>query len=304
MNIEPRGAVHDLGYKRYVGARRPQSTRLQVIARNVIAMGWRGWWRLKVWLIAAGMAVTGLTVAMYVMLFISKNPIVQGFAGSGVKELRWADFLLPFSLESLGPFGVIVSFTVVAGLVADDIRSGSFEFYFARPLRPIDYTLGKALGAVLAVGAILFVGPILVALARVGMSGSAAEIVDALPLVPQAMLAGAAATLAMAIVPLGFSAISARRTHTLGAWAAYYFLFGTVVTATAAAADEPALAALSIDAASSSIAFAVFQVPQVRSAALPPVWAAALSIGGQVALALAFVYLRVRRAEHAGMGGG
>ena len=47
------GQIHDLGYKRYVGSRRAVSTRWTVIMRHQIATAWAGWWRYKLWLVAA-----------------------------------------------------------------------------------------------------------------------------------------------------------------------------------------------------------------------------------------------------------
>ena len=38
----PAAAIHDLGYKRYVGTRRPQSTRWRVLVKNVVSTSWRG----------------------------------------------------------------------------------------------------------------------------------------------------------------------------------------------------------------------------------------------------------------------
>ncbi len=36
--------IHDLGYSRYVGARTAPGRRFLVIARNVLAIGWRSRW--------------------------------------------------------------------------------------------------------------------------------------------------------------------------------------------------------------------------------------------------------------------
>ena len=59
------GTIHDLGYKRYVGARLAASTRWIVVMKNQIAYAWKTWWRYKS---ALGLAVivtvwTGAVVA-------------------------------------------------------------------------------------------------------------------------------------------------------------------------------------------------------------------------------------------------
>src|SRR5262249_8293976 len=54
---EKTGTIHDIGYKRYVGTRRSVATRWRVIMRNQVAMGWKKWWRYKMPLFGAVIAL-------------------------------------------------------------------------------------------------------------------------------------------------------------------------------------------------------------------------------------------------------
>ena len=132
--------IHDLGYKRYLGTRRPQSSRWQVVVRNLMRMSWMGWWRLKIWFIGGFIA----TVAFGAVLYVSQDEVFKGLIGrSG--QVTFADALIPYAyLPPFFPFlAFVVSMTVGAGAIARDLSVGAFEFYFSRPVRPIDYLLGS-----------------------------------------------------------------------------------------------------------------------------------------------------------------
>src|SRR5439155_19906207 len=62
---EPTATIYDLGYKRYLGTRRSQATRWQVIARQQIAYAWAKWWRLKLYLGIAAI-ITAIFAAILV----------------------------------------------------------------------------------------------------------------------------------------------------------------------------------------------------------------------------------------------
>ena len=60
MSDARKAAIHDLGYQRYVGTRKPQRTRYQVIVRNLVGMSWQGWWRYKMPLAIAASVTIGI----------------------------------------------------------------------------------------------------------------------------------------------------------------------------------------------------------------------------------------------------
>jgi ABC-type transport system involved in multi-copper enzyme maturation permease subunit len=299
------GAVHDTGYKRYAGARRPASARYRVIVRNQIAMAWRGWWRMKLWVIAAVAVTAVFAILIYAFLFMTRNEVVSGFLGGG-RELRMSEFLLPLSVDLLTMIGFILGLSVVAGIVADDLGAGAFEFYFARPVRPEDYVRGKLLAAFVVIGAVTLAGPFVVALVRVSLAGDGGDVLASLHFLPRAFVAGGVATLLYAAVPLALGATGARRRYAIGAWAVFYVVVGNAALGIAHVADVPAVGALSIKGCVMSITYAVFDVQMTRHGGdiLPPLGAAIAGAAGWAAAAIAFVTWRVRRAQHRGMGGG
>jgi hypothetical protein len=293
-------AIHDLGYKRYVGTRRASSTRWRVIARHQLASAWKGWWR---WKLAALLALIPAVVAA-VWIFVFANELSS--LTRGAVPVTLADAALPMTFGSYCAIAFVASLTIGAGIIAGDVQSGAFVFYFARSTRPIDYLLGKLAGYAIVIASIIALGPMLVAIMRVVLSGThdTHALVHQLVVVPEALGVGLLATLAYASIPLGFSALVRKRSHALGLWAAYYILYGNILVATGIAGNKHWLAALDVATALKSIADRLFGVPLLGSHALDvPITACVISVVGQSAAALAIVYWKLSTSQKAGVGG-
>ena len=289
------GTVRDLGYTPYDGPRRAQSTRYRTIASDLIRSSWRGFWRMKAWAITTAITVFVIGAIMYVL--------------EGTGDLLRAGMLIPRSEEmvmqsfdylSLSAF--FLSLTVLSSTVCDDLRTGAFVFYFARPLRPADYVAGKLLGSVVIMAMIFVAGPLFLALFRIGLAGSG-EIVASIPVLPRTLVMGLIATAVFAVVPLAFSATSSRRRYAVSLWAAFYLVLGPIAMQIAQATDIAALASFNIPSSLDALSFAIYGVQPTRGPILPPSWLAALVMAGYVAGSLGFVYWRVSSAERAGLGG-
>lgn len=290
----PAARVHDLGYTRYTGPRRPQSSRYRVIGAKVVSIAWRGFWRMKMWI---GLAVVSAAV-MSVLMYFSES--VSRFMRAGQK-LPLSEALLPMSFQFFEISAFALSMTVLASLVANDLRTGAFEFYFSRPLRTWDYVLGKVTGAVLIIGTVLFLGPVILAVVRVSLSE---DVASALPNVPRAAMVGALATLTYAIVPVAFSAVSSSKLHTVPAWGAFYFLTTVLIPVISREAGVAHLEALDIPRSIHTLAYATFDVVPISGAERPSAWVSIAGLAGYIVVGLSVLYWRVAQAEKRGMGGG
>jgi ABC-type multidrug transport system fused ATPase/permease subunit len=303
--IAPTGAVHDLGYRRYLGTRRPRATRWRVIARQQVAYAWKTWWRFKLGMVSAIIATLVTGAVMYLasdtlMQILGRGGAPGGGAGLGI---RFVDGILPLSVLWYCKIGFITSMTVAASVIAGDARSGAFSFYFARPVRTVDYVLGKVVGLMMLASALVMVGPVLLALFRIGLGHSTEEMAAQVPGVFYALVVGGLGTLLYAVVPLGFSALIADRRWAVGFWALYYIAFGSIMSALGKLAWAP-LAALDLSAALSQVSFSLFDVTIGRGDA--PQFALPWGVGsilGHVALALGVVSWRVAKAARDGVGG-
>jgi hypothetical protein len=302
--VSARGAIHDLGYARYVGTRRPPGTRWRVIARHEVAMAWKGWWRYKAPL---AIAVIGTFVAG-AMLYELSGEVWKSFGGRFV--VMWTDSILPLSFVWYARAGFLVSLTIGGATIAGDVDGGALPFYFARSTRPRDYLAGKLAGYGLVVATIVAAGPLALALFRLGLSGSSVhQLVLHLSAVPEALAVGALATLAYAAVPLGFSALIANRRYALGAWAAYYLIGGAIAIGIGTATSHAWIEAIDLGTAVDAIASHLFGVGGVSfHGLLPgahvPLAPAIASVVVQAGAALALALWRIARVRAAGVGGG
>jgi hypothetical protein len=294
-------AIHDLGYKRYVGTRRASSTRWRVIARHQLASAWKGWWR---WKLAALLAVIpAIVAAVWIFLLADKLSLLTG----GRVPVTLADGALPMTFGGYCSIAFVASLTVGASIIAGDVQSGAFVFYFARSTRPIDYLAGKLVGYAIVIASIIALGPVLVAIMRVALSTTrdTHELVAHLALIPEALGVGLLATLAYTAIPLGFSALVKKRSQALGLWAAYYILVGSVLAAVGLVGGLGWLASLDVATALKAIADAVFDLPALMGPKHVgiPISACVISIVGQSALALGIVYWKLSTSQKAGVGG-
>jgi hypothetical protein len=287
---ETTSTIHDLGYKRYVGTRRPPSTRWRVIMRHQIATGWKTWWRYKVWL---GLAVINTVIAA-AFIFIATDK--QWGA------VKLADFALPFSIDLYIRAAFFISLTIGAGVIAGDIQSGAFTFYFARSTRPIDYLAGKLAGYGMLIAIPVIGGPFVVACMRLGLVGweSTSELLTQLELLPKTIAIGAVATVAYTAVPLGFSAIVPNRRYALGIWAAYYLVVGSIIAGIGFLSKSDIAA---VDLATSVKSFANNLLDVGGRGFRISTTAALVSIGAHVGLAIAVIWWQLVTAQKAGVGG-
>ena len=293
------GQIHDLGYQRYLGPRRAQGTRWVVIARQQLGAAWRGWWRYKLWLIAS---VIATAIAIAVLYLLSNRLFQMLSSAAGKAGVSFADGMAAVSLEWYCKIAFIVSLTIGSAVVATDLSSGAFTFYFARSVRPRDYVLGKLAGLAALMGLVTGVGPLLLGLARLGLSDSPADALAHLAVVIKAAAIGALATGVYAAVPLGFSALAGSRRNALALWAGYYVLIGSMAQAIGLL-GVPSIAALDLATALKATAYELFGLQLTGRAVHLSLGVAIGSVVAHVGLAIAVVGYRVRAAQRTGVGG-
>jgi hypothetical protein len=292
------GQIHDLGYKRYAGSRRAVGTRWTVIMRHQMSTAWKTWWRFKVWLVAAVMA----TAVAAGFLYLASGKMFRMLGGIGGQVVRFADGILPLSMEWYCKVGFIVSLTIGSTVVAGDVQSGAFTFYFARSVRPRDYVLGKLAGLGALMALIMLAGPVLLAGLRLGLSDDLDQLIELLPIVAKALAIGALGTLAYAAVPLGFSAVIANRRYAMALWAAYYLVLGSMAERIGLV-TTPAISALDLPTALKTISLNLFDLHLSDGNLAISTSVALISVLGHAAIAIGLVFWRVRSAQQTGVGG-
>jgi ABC-2 type transport system ATP-binding protein len=249
-------AIHDLGYKRYLGTRRPQSSRWRVIVRDQVGVTWRGFWRMKAWVIASAMTTVVFGALMFVFGNETFSAAVKQATGSTPTIV---DAMLPFSFQFFPWFGFVMSVSVAAAVVPRDLKAGAFEFYFSRPVRPIDYVAGKLAGLCLIFAAVMAAGPLLLALFRVGISPPS-EMLGMLHVVPRALLVGVLSTTAYAALPMAIGALAGSARTAVAVWVLFYLVVSGIVISVSHAVDQPDLGALSLPVAVVALAYDLFDM--------------------------------------------
>ncbi|HEX2686448.1 MAG TPA: ABC transporter permease subunit, partial [Kofleriaceae bacterium] len=213
-----------------------------------------------------------------------------------------SDGILPLSTEWYCKIGFFVSLTICSTLVAGDVQSGAFTFYFARSVRPRDYVFGKLAGVGILLSLVMLAGPVLLAGMRLGLSDDFDQLIATLPIVYKALAIGGLGTLVFAAVPLGFSALIENRRYAMALWAAYYLVLGSMAQGIGFI-TTPAVAAIDPSAALKSISLQLFDLHMSGRNLEIPISAALISILGQAVAAIGLVFWRVRRAQQTGVGG-
>ena len=295
------GAIHDLGYQRYTGARRDTSTRWRVIMRHQISMAWKTWWRFKAWL---GMAVLIAFITGAIM-YIMSNRMFHGMGRMGDAVVLIRDVALPKSIAWFCRAAFLCSLTLGATTIAADVQSGAFTFYFARSTRPRDYVVGKLAGLGVLMAILTLVGPVMLAGLRLGLCESTTDLVAHLVLLPKALAVGALAMCAYAAIPLGFSALADSRRTALALWAAWYLVGGTIAIMIGQITHTSWIIAIDLPSAVDGVAARLFDVPVFAFGPRTEVTLAAgvTSLVVQIAIAVAVVASSVGKAQRSGVGG-
>jgi hypothetical protein len=204
-------------------------------------------------------------------------------------------------MTAFGLWGLILSTTAAAPAVADDLRSGAFQFSFSRPLTAGDYVRGKLLGLLALVGITTLAGPLLISLIRLAVVDDWESAKDVLPLVPKAFGIGLLHTAALVLPAAAIGALLGKRTPAMAAWAVYMLVVCNMFEGVSQALREPLVALGSLPACVEALSAAALDVRVPRGT--PPVEAA---VGMLIAAAIGswlVIRWRVRWAQNAGIGG-
>jgi ABC-2 type transport system permease protein len=287
-------AIHDLGYEPYRGPKTPHRGRFWIIARNVFAVAWRSKWGVRLPLFAT----VGTVIAASVILYVIRYNLTK-LVGGRMDGMFNGQMVLFGALRFFELSAFVLATVVATGAIANDLRMGSFQFYFSRPIRRMDYMFGKLFGLVLLVGIPLFIGPVIVSLMIVLMAWSDAGKV--IHLVPATMGYGLYATLAYVIPAAGLGALVQKRGPAQALYAIYYLLLSTAAVGLSFPLRFPWLRLLSINHDLDTFGRWLYALPS-QMPNEPHVSAALVSLGAFVAAGLALVWWRVARAETAGLG--
>jgi len=234
--------IRDLGYQRYEGPRLPLRSRYGALIGRTLSLAW-----------ASGLVKATFIVSLFPMIVCA---VVIYFKMQVAQQL--AAFGAPIKLDDPGFwvfyciywcqlwFAFTMSLLVGAPAISDDVRTGAFQFYFARPGARSHYLLGKLVPVGLLV-VVVSAGPgLLLAIFRTALSQSGKDALHGLALLVGTIIFSLIYAAVMALLPLALSSLTRRSGATQGAWAAAFFLPWFLGEGMAAATGVPYAVLVSI----------------------------------------------------------
>jgi len=238
--------IRDLGYKRYEGALLPHRSRYRVLIRRALSLAW-----------ASGLTKTTIILGMFppvicgVYIFLKhqamQQEVVQYLAHRAQVQLDDPGSLVFTCIYWCQIwFAFVLSLLVAAPAISEDVRTGAFQFYFARPVARSHYLVGKVAPAAILVAIVTLAPALLLALLRVGLAQSGEEAWRSTSWLVGTLAYGPIYALVLTLPAVALSSLGRRSGSLQGLWAVGFFLSWLLGEGVAAGADLPYVALLSI----------------------------------------------------------
>ena len=278
--------VRDLGYRAYEGTRLPASQNTWVMLRHGMKRIW-SWWVIIIAILACGIPAGAALIGAAVELgFFSVS------SGSGPEPLAAASWIRWVIGFQTWVFVTLLTVISGAGVIAQDFTNKAFQFYFAKPVTPLQYLIGR-IGAITLSCLIMLAPTLLMWVAFLASSGEELRAERGgliLPLILHAVLI----SFAYASCAVGVSSISKSRALTVSAWMLVLIVPAVIAWIVDGLADWPWLYLASLPSLLGTIGDALFKI---ESESVLKWYHAAPFLVGFVALALWGASERVKRAE-------
>jgi ABC-type transport system involved in multi-copper enzyme maturation permease subunit len=222
--------IADRGYQPYRGRRLPSNRNHWVI----MSMEMRRIWAsllVKVAVILAALwglfSVVAVAARGYFALWQAQAAQTAAQAEAVAEQLATQALPPDLVLESIQGqylFLVIISLAWGSGAIATDINGRALQFYFAKPVTPRSYLLGKILPLATYCLLLAVVPAVLVALVEAGMLRGQGLLASRIALVLPALVYATVVSAVLATGAVAVSSLARSRLLTLGYWAAILFL--------------------------------------------------------------------------------
>jgi ABC-type transport system involved in multi-copper enzyme maturation permease subunit len=230
--------IFDQGYQHWTGPLSGHAWRWLAVARHGVRATLKSrlvrWFLFAAWApalaLVAVLAVWGLLEQQAESVLTVLKQILPAEMVAQPREFRSAVWTIAYSFFFKAELAMALFLVLVVGpnLVSRDLRFNALPLYFSRPLRRIDYFVGK-LGVIGFFLAVTQVGPAVVAyLFGIAFSLDVGVIRDTHRLLWGGALYGLVITLSAGTLMLALSSLSRRSIYVGLAWAGFVLLTGMV----------------------------------------------------------------------------
>lgn len=219
--------IRDLGYRAYEGELRPSSNNVWVLTRYGIARIWGSWInRLAVFgSVLPLLALVVIAVIRVLMLDGRELPPVSAEEAGDVPWMAAPPAVWLRTLTGIQFWFVVTVVTLRsgAGVIAEDFTNRAYQFYFAKPVTPLQYIVGRAAALAIFLFALIAIPTTILAVVLAAV-GPEDQLLENLGLALPALLDAAMISVACAILSIAISAVSKSRALTMMAWGVLLFV--------------------------------------------------------------------------------
>jgi ABC-2 type transport system permease protein len=273
--------IHDQGYRRYAGRRRPHGTAWWVIARQQM----RAVLSQKRYLALLLVAWIPF-VARVVQIYLAANFQQAAFLATSAQLFR--GFL---DQQGLFVFLLIVG---ASGAIADDRRANALQVYLSKPLTRVEYIAGKLFAPLAFVLSVTLLPAVLLLIVHVAFSGSLTFVVQNLYLLPAILLYSIVLALLGTFTMVALSSLSKSRRFTALTFTGLFFFTSAMFLALRNITGSRLWALISPRDMLTVIGDAAFRIPGERAV---PLWAALLGVTVIIGLSVLVLERRIRGVE-------
>jgi ABC-2 type transport system permease protein len=273
--------IHDQGYRRYAGRRRPHGTAWWVIARQQI----RTVLSQKRYLILLILAWVPF-VARVVQIYLAANFQQASFLATSAELFR----------SFLDQQGLVVFLLIVgaSGAIADDRRANALQVYLSKPLTRVEYIAGKLCAPMAFVLFVTLLPALLLLIVHVAFAGSLTFVVQNLYLLPAILLYSITLALLGTFTMVALSSLSKSRRFTALTFTGLFFFTTAMYQALQRITGSTLWALMSPRDLLAVIGDAAFRIPGERAL---PLWAALLGVSAIIGLSVLVLERRIRGVE-------
>jgi len=273
--------IHDQGYRRYGGRRRPHGTAWWVIARQQI----RTVLSQKRYLALLLLAWIPF-VARVVQIYLAANFQQAAFLATSAQLFR--SFL---DQQGLAVFLLIVG---ASGAIADDRRANALQVYLSKPLTRIEYIAGKLFAPLAFVLSVTLLPALLLLIVHVAFAGSLTFVTQNLYLLPAILLYSIALALLGTFTMVALSSLSKSRRFTALTFTGLFFFTTAMYQVLQRITGSRLWALISPRDMLTVIGDAAFRIPGERAL---PLWAALLAVSAVIGASVLVLERRIRGVE-------
>jgi ABC-2 type transport system permease protein len=273
--------IHDQGYRRYEGRRRPLGTAWWVIARQQI----RTVLSQKRYLILLLLAWIPF-VARVVQIYLAANFQQAAFLATSAELFR----------GFLDQQGLVVFLLIVgaSGAIADDRRANALQVYLSKPLTRVEYIVGKLFAPFAFVLSVTLLPALLLLIVHVAFAGSLTFVTQNLYLLPAILLYSVVLALLGTFTMVALSSLSKSRRFTALTFTGLFFFTTAMYQALWRITGSRLWALLSPRDMLTVIGDSAFRIPGQRAL---PLWAALLGVAVIIGISVLVLDRRIRGVE-------